>query len=140
MPTLTEMPTAACWQHLAAAYTVTLCFAHDGDVHAMPMNALVQDGEVWVRTAGAVAHRAAEHGVRMAVTVGEHDRADHTGWSVTARGPATVDDDGPAADGAPPLRPWRGRARDDGVWVRIDVDTITGRRLGAGGPRTGDRP
>lgn len=43
----------------------------------------------------------------------------HTGWRVTARGPATV---------------------DDGVWVRIDVDTITGRRLGAAGPRTGGRP
>lgn len=140
MPTLSEMPTAACWQHLSAAYTVTLCFAHDGDVHAMPMNALVRDGEVWVRTAGEVARRAAEHGVRMAVTVGEHDRAEHTGWSVTARGPAAVADDGPRPGGDLPLRPWRREARDEGTWVRIDIDTITGRRLGAAGPHTGGRP
>jgi hypothetical protein len=138
VPTLAEMPTAACWQHLAAAYTVTLCFAHDGDLHAMPMNASVVAGEVWVRASGKVARSAAEQGVRMAVTVGEHDLTEHTGWSVTARGPAAVAP-GPPSEGAPPLRPWRPEARDRGTWVRISVDTITGRRLGAVGPQTGGR-
>ena len=140
VPTLAEMPTAACWQHLAAAYTVTLCFAHDDDVHAMPMNAQVRDGEVWLRTSGRVARRAAVAGVRMAVTVGEHDRTEHPGWSVTARGPATVMDEGPAPGAGPSLRPWRPEARDTGTWIRISVDTITGRRLGAAGPHTGGRP
>lgn len=140
MPTLATMSTAACWQQLAAAYTVTLCFAHDDDVHAMPMNALVRDGEVWVCTAGDAARRAAERGVRMAVTVGEHDLAEHSGWSVTARGPAGIAADGPSFGDARPMRPWRPEARDAGTWVRIDVDTITGRRLGAAGPQTGGRP
>lgn len=134
MPALAEMSATACWEHLAAAYTVTLCFAHDGDLHAMPMNTHVHDGAVWVRAASTVACRAAEDRQRMAVTVGEHDLIDHTGWSVTARGPAAVVPDGPPSEGDPPLRPWRAEAREGGTWIRIDIDTITGRRLGAAGP------
>lgn len=139
MPTLTELSAAASWDRLAAAYTVLLAFAHDGDVHVMPVNAGAHDQQVWFRTTGDNALRAAGAGARMAVAIEHHDAFSHTGWSVTARGPARVAPEGPGTTGQATVRPWRGDARD-GTWVCIAVDTITGRQLAVGGTHTGGPP
>lgn len=135
MPALVELPPAECWTRLAAEYTVLVCFAHDGDVHAMPVNACVRDRQVWFRTTEGVKLRAARAGTRMAVVVERHDDLDHHGWSICARGVAEVDPDGPPARGGPIVRPWRRGARD-GTWVRVAVDTITGRQLALGAAPT----
>ena len=131
MPSLVELPPAECWTRLAAEYTVLVCFVHDGDVHAMPVNACVRDRQVWFRTADGVKLRAAQAGSRMAIVVERYDDLVHHGWSVCARGAARVDEGGPPARDAPTVRPWRRGARD-GTWVRVAVDTITGRQLDFG--------
>ncbi len=135
MPTLVELPPAECWTRLEAEYTALLAFAHDGDVHTMPVNVCVRDRQVWFRTLEGAKLRAARAGVRMAVAVERHDDLDHHGWSVCARGTARVESEGPPARGAATVRPWR-RGAGDGAWVRVAVDTITGRQLVAGSSPT----
>lgn len=128
MPTLAHLPASECWTRLAAAYTAVVSFAHEGEVHAMPVNCCVRDQAVWFRTASGVKLRAASSGARMAVTIHAHDELQHSGWSVSARGRASIRPEGPSGDGAPTVRPWL-RDAGSGQWVRVDVDTITGRQL-----------
>ena len=132
MPSLAELTPAECWTRLAAAYTAIVAFAHEDDVHVLPVNVCVRDRQVWFRTAEGLKLRAAAAGVRMAVAVERHDEVEHHGWSVCARGPASVEPDGPPRRDAPIVRPWR-RDAHDGAWVRVAVDTITGRQLVAAG-------
>lgn len=131
MPALGALSPFECWTRLAAEYTALLAFCDDGDVHVMPINLGIQDQQVWFRTAEGTKLRAARDGARMAVSVQHHMDLDHGGWSVTVRGPATVEAEGPPVRGAPPVRPWVLDARE-GQWVRVAVDTITGRELRLG--------
>lgn len=128
MPTLATLPVVECWTRLAGEYTAMLSFCHDGDVHAMPVNIVVRDRQVWFRAPEGAKLRAARGGTRMALAVHRQDAIDHAGWSVTARGRASVEEDGPPFDGGPPVRPWAMEARN-GAWVHVAVDTITGRQL-----------
>ncbi len=130
MPTLRALPTSECWSRLGAAYTAVLAFCHDDDVHVMPVNLSVGDEQIWFRTNEGTKLRAARQGARMAVAVHQEAALEHGGWSVTARGPATVVVEGPPrAGGVPTVRPWALDARE-GQWVHIAVDAITGRELG----------
>lgn len=132
MPHLAELPTAACWRRLQAAYTAVLAFTHEGDVHAMPVNVCARDGQIWFRATEGVKLRAARARARMAVVVEWHDELAHTGGSVTARGDAREAPEGPPPALRPPVRPWWGDAQR-GTWVVVAVDTITGRALRSGG-------
>lgn len=138
MPRLAELSTAECWTRLAAEYTALVAFAHEGEVHVLPVNVCVRDHDVWFRAGDGVAQQAARSGARMAVAVERHDDLAHAGWSVAARGDAGVDADGPPAQGAPTVRPWR-RGAQQGAWVRVAVDTITGRQLVLGPVSTATR-
>ncbi len=137
MPTLGTMEVEDCWARLRGEYTAVLAFCHEADVHVMPVNLCVRGEQVWFRAADGAKLRAARAGSRMAVSVSRHDDLDHGGWSVTARGPATVMADGPPDDGSPAVRPWVLEARD-GRWIRVVVDTITGRQLLPRGAVPGD--
>lgn len=128
MPTLAALPVVECWTRLEAEYTAMLSFCHDGDTHAMPVNFCVRDRQLWFRAPEGVKLRAARSGARMALSVHRQDAIEHAGWSVTARGPATVEPEGPSSRGTPTVRPWALEARG-GTWVRVAVDTITGRQL-----------
>ena len=132
MPSLAELTPAECWSRLGVEYTAIVAFTHEGDVHGLPVNVCVRDRQVWFRTTEGLKLRAAAAGVRMAVVVERHDEVEHGGWSVCARGPASVEPEGPPRRDAPVVRPWRRGARG-GAWVRIAVDTITGRQLVAAG-------
>lgn len=134
MPSLVDLPPVECWSRLEAASTASLAFTFEGDVHVEPVNVCVRHRQLWFRSGHGLKLRAARAGVRMAVAIGSHDDLEHVGWSVTARGPASVDPDGPAAEGRPTVRPWR-RDAVGGHWVRIAVDTITGRELVLGRAR-----
>lgn len=133
MPSLRDLTTDECWARLRAEYTALVSFAHEGDLHAMPVNISVRDRSVWFRTEQGTKLAAARAGARMVVAVEWHDDLDHLGWSVAARGPAAVVPDGPPPDDAPVVRPWRQDAQY-GEWVRVAVDTITGRQLALGTP------
>lgn len=129
VPTLDTLPIAECWARLRGEYTAVLAFCHEHDVHVMPVNVGTRDEQIWFRAAEGVKLRAARDGARMAVSVQHHVELDHGGWSVTARGHARVEEEGPPHGGVPTVRPWMLTARS-GQWVCIDVDTITGRQLG----------
>lgn len=135
MPHLAELPPGECWARLEAEYTALLSFAHEHDVHAMPVNICIRDRQVWFRATEGVKLRAARAGVRMALTVEQHDDLTHGGWSVSARGTASTSDQGPPARGRPTVRPWR-RGAQQGTWVHVAVDTITGRELVPGSARS----
>ena len=132
MPQLAPLPPVECWHRLEAASTAFAAFTFEGDVHVEPVNVCVRDRQVWFRATDGLRLRAARAGVRVAVAIGAHDDLEHRGWSVTARGAASVDPDGPPARGRPTVRPWRREAMQ-GAWVRVPVDTITGRELVPGG-------
>ncbi len=131
MPSLAELTPAECWTRLEAEYTALLSFAHEDDLHCLPVNVCVRDRQVWFRSAEGLKLRAARAGVRMAVAVERHDAIEHGGWSVSARGPASVEEEGPPPGRGPIVRPWR-RGAAGGAWIRVAVDTITGRQLVAG--------
>jgi hypothetical protein len=138
MPSLSALPPVECWARLEAVSTAMLAFAHEGDVHVVPVNICVRDRQVWFRTGEGVKRRAARAGVRMAVALEQHDDLSHGGWSVAARGPASLEPDGPPTRGRPTVRPWRRQAQE-GDWVRVAVDTIEGRQLVLGAAGTAAR-
>lgn len=131
MPRLVDLPPVECWTRLEATSTASVAFVDDQDVHVEPVNVCVRDREVWFRSTDGAKLRAARAGRRMAVAIGAHDDLGHTGWSVTARGPAALAPEGPPDEGRPTVRPWR-RDAAQGAWVRVAVDTITGRELALG--------
>ena len=133
MPILTELTVDECWARLQAEYTALVAFVHDHEIHVQPVNISAHDSSVWFRTQAGTKLDAARAGVRMAVAVEWHDEVDHLGWSVAARGPSQVVPDGPSHEQGMVVRPWR-RDAQEGQWVRIAVDTITGRQLALGSP------
>ena len=133
MPVLTELTVDECWARLQAEYTALVAFVHEDDVHVLPVNMSAHDRVIWFLTEAGTKLDAARAGVRMAVAVEWHDDVDHLGWSVTARGPSDVVPEGPGHEDRPVVRPWR-RDAQRGQWVRIAVDTITGRQLALGSP------
>ncbi len=130
MPHLTPVPDVDCWDVLGAAVTAHVSFWHEDEIHAMPVNIMVRDGQIWFRTRpDGVKLRAAAANVRMAVAVTPPpDGLDHLGVSATARGPSRLAE--PPVGGIT-VRPWAPDARD-GAWVCVDVDTVVGRRLAPG--------
>ena len=132
MPHLAPVPPADCWDMLGRAVTAQVAFWHEDDIHAMPVNIMVRDGQVWFRTrTGGVKHRAASASARMAISVAVVTTGpDHLGVSATVRGPARLAEPPP---GGITARPWAPEARA-GVWVCVDVCTVEGRQLAPGMP------
>ena len=70
MPHLEPVPERDCWELLGAAVTAQVSFWHEDEIHAMPVNIMVRDGQVWFRTPDeGIKVRAATANVRMAVAV-----------------------------------------------------------------------
>ena len=100
-----------------------------------PVN-FVLDGEaIIIRTTPGSKLSGATHDAVVAFEVDEIDAEEHSGWSVTAVGHASVvrDEEERRRLDALPLRPWALGQRDH--FLRIPVDMVTGRRLLAGGVR-----
>jgi len=93
-----------------------------------PVNFALVDGAVIIRTvAGSRLATAIKDSV-VAFQVDEIDAASHTGWSVTAIGPATeVRDRGELARLSGLVHPWAEGQRNQ--VIRIRADLVTGRRL-----------
>ncbi|MFE2067425.1 pyridoxamine 5'-phosphate oxidase family protein [Streptomyces sp. NPDC059467] len=95
----------------------------------VPVNYSVVDGSIVFRTAsGTTPSLAAGH--QVAFEVDRIDDAFSSGWSVLVRGPALTvadPDETHRLDERAHSEPWAGGDRD--VWVRIEPDTVTGRRI-----------
>jgi transcriptional regulator with XRE-family HTH domain len=107
-----------------------LVFTSDGDPVALPLNYVVVDDVIVVRTAadGAVAE-AARSGVRVGFEVDHIDDALSEGWSVSAVGHlGAISAEQEAAAAGMALQPWAGDGRAHHVGVHID--DLAGRRVG----------
>ncbi|MFF7969886.1 pyridoxamine 5'-phosphate oxidase family protein [Streptomyces sp. NPDC007905] len=128
-PRFTELGPAECRSLLATHGVGRLAVSTPSGPVIVPVNYSVVDGAIVFRTAsGATPSLSA--GSRVAFEVDRIDDAFSQGWSVLVRGFArTVTDPREVqklADQAHST-PWVGGSRD--LWVSIDPDTVTGRRI-----------
>jgi nitroimidazol reductase NimA-like FMN-containing flavoprotein (pyridoxamine 5'-phosphate oxidase superfamily) len=126
---LEVLPAAECLRLLGSRPVGRLVF-HEGGLPAVRLvNFAVDGGGVIFRAAGGQAYGVASRGEVVAFEVDDYDVDTHLGWTVTAIGHAA-----PIADPAEvehaarlPLRAWAPGERP--YLVRIDIETIEGRRL-----------
>lgn len=106
-----------------------LAFVDDGWPLVLPLNYLPRGAAIYFRSAPGSKVDAAIQTTKVAFQVDHVDVAWEEGWSVLAFGHlAVVDDpDELAAIRQLPLRPWAGGDRPH--VLRLDVATMTGRRI-----------
>jgi hypothetical protein len=102
------------------------------------VNFLVAEGAILFRTSDGDKLRAAERGDVVAFEVDEIDQDRHLGWTVTAIGHLSVADteEDPPLAGELPLRPWA--PHHDGHLIRLEIESLQGRRLLAWAQRPHD--
>jgi nitroimidazol reductase NimA-like FMN-containing flavoprotein (pyridoxamine 5'-phosphate oxidase superfamily) len=103
-----------------------------------PVNFVLFDGDILIRTAAGTKLRAAAVNAVVAFEVDQVDPVDHTGWSVMVQGVASEITDEATVARAQRARlvPWAGH---NGCYLRIPCQVVSGRRLDAGGaPRSGE--
>lgn len=102
-----------------------------------PVNFLIDDGSVIIRTTEGSKLAAATRNAIVAFEIDEFDRRSQAGWSVTLVGRAqSIRDPAESARLARlPLQTWAPGRRDH--FIRIRPDHITGRRLPASVPCNG---
>lgn len=139
---LRELDEAECWQRLADGSVGLLAYVDGDGPVILPLNYVVHEGTVLVRTASY--NHLAIHlpGQRVALEVGRHDDHDHSGWSVLVRGRA---EHVLAGDLVPPpdwadAEPWADGIRT--MVFRVTPTAVTGRVLAARDvtPQAGHRP
>jgi hypothetical protein len=107
----------------------------DGDVLVLPVNHIVEDGDVVFRTAtGPLLDRLRR--CRVTFQVDSIDPWHHTGWTVLVHGRTTVERT-PCDHETPPV-PWAGGPRR--ARVRLTPEHVTGRVLRAGSIEADPRP
>ena len=124
-----------CLRLLASVPVGRIVFTHRALPAVQPVNFIVDGEAIIIRTIpGSKMHGATQDTV-VAFEADEINIDEHSGWSVTVVGHASVveDPDERRRLDALPLRPWAPGERDH--FLRIPVDMVTGRRLHAGGAR-----
>jgi uncharacterized protein len=118
-----------CIALLSAASIVRLAYTTNGQTHVFPVNAVVHEGEVVVRTTYGGKLAAAAHGATMTVEADELDEITRTGWVVNVIGRARLieDLDDLAVLELAPLHPWA--PGDKEFLIGIGLDDVTGRRI-----------
>jgi len=119
-----------CVERLEAAPWVRIGFAADGVPAVLPINVLLHDDAIFFRTApGSKLGTAAASGT-VVIEADGGDARTRVGWSVLARGEASIvtDPDMKEALFALPFEPWA-LPDDNFFWVRIDVASISGREI-----------
>ena len=128
---LTSLSEEACWERLSAERVGRLVVAVGSQPDIFPVNYVVQDGEIIVRTAEGTKLAAAIMGGRVAFEIDDFDADHHTGWSVVVHGTAREADKllDVLHDEEIDTSPWA-----DGAKLRvvhITPDHVTGRSIGA---------
>jgi len=95
----------------------------------LPVNFVVADGVIVLRTGDGAKFRTALQRNVVALEVDAVDRMDHSGWSVLVQGSTRVltDPHEIAWASTLPLLPWANDAADH--FVTITIDVVQGRRL-----------
>jgi nitroimidazol reductase NimA-like FMN-containing flavoprotein (pyridoxamine 5'-phosphate oxidase superfamily) len=126
-----RLTTAECWELLDSVSLGRIVFTQRAMPAIRPVNHLVEDGTIIIRShlgSAIVGHAAAGDGAVVCYEADELDPVRHTGWSVIATGMARLVRD-PAAITAYQgrLEPWV-RGQMDSV-IAIEPQIITGIRL-----------
>nr|WP_051945331.1 pyridoxamine 5'-phosphate oxidase family protein [Streptacidiphilus rugosus] len=135
-----RLDTAEALQLLAGVSLGRVVFTRDALPAIRPVNHLVEDGEIIIRThEGAALTNAAGQGspdgIVVAYEADQIDPATHTGWSVVVTGYARlVTDPDDAERYARQLHPWVDQAMD--CTIRIHPEEVTGFRLTTRPPAT----
>ncbi len=119
-----------CVELLGAAPWVRIGFIADGVLSVLPINVLLHDDAIFFRTApGSKLGTAAASGT-VAIEADGGDEQTRVGWSVLARGDASIvtDVDVKEALFALPFEPWA-LPDENFFWVRVDVASISGREI-----------
>ncbi|WP_129305291.1 pyridoxamine 5'-phosphate oxidase family protein [Streptomyces sp. L2] len=128
-PRLTELGVEECRTLLGSHGVGRLAVSTATGPVIVPVNYSFVDGAVVFRTAAGTVPAEAD-GLRVAFEVDRVDDAFSRGWSVLVRGPAhRVSDpqDQRRYTERAHTGPWAGGRRE--LWVRIDPDSVTGRRI-----------
>lgn len=132
---LETLDEAECMRLIAPGGVGRLCFAGRFDLTVLPVNYIVQDGEILFRTAveGSTEEDlrtgTSRSEYRVAFEVDDFDVGAREGWSVLVQGPAHhLDSDEERAEAqASGLQAWAGGDRDH--FIRITPGRVTGRRI-----------
>jgi nitroimidazol reductase NimA-like FMN-containing flavoprotein (pyridoxamine 5'-phosphate oxidase superfamily) len=129
---LEQMSVDECWHLLRQQRFGRVVFQDEGGPTAVPVNYAVLGDAIAFRVAGGTKRQAMSQ-PRLGFEVDQIDSEAKSGWSVIARGTGREVSIEEAADlvkdmaPAPPV-PWIEGVHN--VWLLIQPDTITGRRLG----------
>ncbi|WP_189862058.1 pyridoxamine 5'-phosphate oxidase family protein [Streptomyces poonensis] len=128
-PVFTDVGTKECWELLATHGVGRLALSTCSGLVVVPVNYSVVEDAIVFRTAPGTAPAQAP-GHQVAFEVDRIDDALSQGWSVLVRGRARAVTDPDAVrrlEEEAYSRPWAGGKRD--MWVCIDPDLVTGRRI-----------
>jgi len=127
---LTTLDDAVCWERLAAHRVGRLVVSVGSQPDIFPVNYLVEDGQIIVRTAEGTKLAAAIMGGLVAFEIDEFDPDTHSGWSVVVHGTAaethTLDE--VMHDEALDPDPWASGFK--GRIIHITPTEVTGRSVG----------
>jgi uncharacterized protein len=125
---LEVVPRAECLHLLAEAHVGRIALSIGALPVVLPVNFAVLDDDILIRTALGTKLEAAATNAVVAFEVDSFDPIYHTGWSVLAQGIAKEVTDPVELERArrAPLVPW---ARNDGHYVRISTEVLSGRRV-----------
>lgn len=119
-----------CWQRIADTPIGRIAFVESGAPMVLPVVHGVLGHRIAFRSVEGSKLAAAQMGQSVAFEVDGWDADTRTGWSVVARGTAeTSPEDSDELDDLQ-VRSWL-PATDEGTWIEIRVDEISGRRLGS---------
>lgn len=127
---LLPLDPAVCTERLGQAAVVRIGFVVGDVPTVVPVNVLLHEGAVYLRTAPGSKLGSAAAGALVALEADEVDEVERTGWSVVAHGRASIvtDADEREALHAEPFEPWA-LPDTNSFWVRIDVHDIAGREV-----------
>jgi nitroimidazol reductase NimA-like FMN-containing flavoprotein (pyridoxamine 5'-phosphate oxidase superfamily) len=120
-----------CWQLLRNANVGRLVVNVGSQPDIFPVNYVIDEGEIVVRTAEGTKLAAAIMGGRVAFEIDDLDDGARTGWSVVVHGLAREAHDLLAVmrDDEIDTSPWADGAKER--VIRILPDGVTGRRIGS---------
>lgn len=139
-----ELSTDECWRLLATQQVGRLAYALPEGPRIVPVNFVLREQGVELRTTSYSELATHAPGHPVAFEVDELDAEHRSGWSVVVTGRCERVLEEPDSVFSAPAEgsttPWAGGRRP--MVLRIEVDRVSGRRVGAGGwhhPEPSDR-
>lgn len=128
--TLLELDREECMRRLDRAPWARIAFTTDSGPRILPINHLVLDDAVYLRTSPGSKLGSAVRGVTVAVEVDGGDEASQLGWSVVARGRSSIVHDEALIERLmlQPFEPWT-LPESKAFWVQVEIDELSGRTI-----------